>query len=343
MHTRPKSGTLRFSITRLSLHHPKALAVASLRLRPWPPSPLTLMGRDDGRLSPSGVDSWNCSLGRAKRPAPPSSPRGLESHAYSRAGSAPSWASGPCPPLRGRLGAPHAQRHGQNSDLGISMSHGFSRLCLGLSGQTLPDFFTFLQAPCPLNLSLCYKPLDIARPQPPAATPAPILLRPVAWEGSDCSGGPFLADALPASSSSHSPLSPQVLTNNKGHYASFKIPHSLSPNSVKPPPPLQQEPTKSLRGVQSSCVCPSKWLQSGLCSDFKIQETSAHTPSRPPRTDPKGAATPHPHPTLDPNTHWLSDLYSLNPDANPLNWPFRPHLPPHEAAHTVFSKEHYLI
>ena len=82
LHTRPNSGTLCFSITRLSLHHPKALAVASLCLRPWPLSPLTLMGRDDGRLSPSGVGSWNCSLGRAKRPAPPSNPQGLESHAY---------------------------------------------------------------------------------------------------------------------------------------------------------------------------------------------------------------------------------------------------------------------
>lgn len=213
MHTRPKSGTLRFSITRLSLHHPKALAVASLRLRPWPSRPLTLMGRDDGRLSPSGVGSWNCSLGRAKRPAPPSSPRGLESHAYSRAGPAPSRASGPCPPLRGRLGSPHAQRHGQNSDLGISMSHGFSRLCLGLSGQTLPDFFPFLQAPCPPNLSLCYKPLDIARPQPPAATPAPILLRPVAWGGLRLQWGP-----LPSRCPPHLllfPLTPQSASVNE--------------------------------------------------------------------------------------------------------------------------------
>lgn len=87
--------------------------------------------------------------------------------------------------------------------------------------QTVPDFFTFLHAPRPLNLSLCYKSLDIARPQPPAATPAPSLLRPLAGEASDCSGCPFLADALPTSSPPPSPLTPQVLTNNKGHYASF--------------------------------------------------------------------------------------------------------------------------
>ena len=201
----------------------------------------------------------------------------------------------------------------------------------------------FFRLPVPPTCLFAISPLTLPGPNPQQPPQLPFFSGPWPGEGSHCSGGPFLADALPTSSSSHSPLSPQVLTNKKGHYAAFKIPHSLSPNSVKPPPPLQQEPTKSLRGVQSSCVCPSKWLQSRLCSDFKIQETSAHTPSRPPRTDPKGAATPHPHPTLDPNTHWLSDLYSLNPDANPLNWPFRPHLPPHEAAHTVFSKEHYLI
>ena len=231
--------------------------VASLCLRPWPPSPLTLMGRDDGRLSPSGVASWNCSLGRGKRPAPPSNPRGLESHAY-QPGRPRSflalWALpaamgasrvSACPTSQAelRLGNQNVpwilltlpQIVGADLQVGskpsLISSHFACPLCplllllllsrysptlCGPPGSTVPgilqartlEWVAISFSTCPLNLSLCYKSLDIARPQPPAATPAPILLRPLAWGGlrlqwvplQTVVGASLLADALPTSS-----------------------------------------------------------------------------------------------------------------------------------------------
>ena len=69
--------------------------------------------------------------------------------------------------------------------------------------------------PKPRGIFIKYR-LPGPNPQQPSQLPFFSGLWP--GEGSDCSGCPFLADALPTSSPLPSPLSPQVLTNNKGHY-----------------------------------------------------------------------------------------------------------------------------
>lgn len=196
--------------------------------------------------------------------------------------------------------------------------------------QTVPDFFTFLHAPIPSTCPFAISHLTLPGPNPQQPSQLPFFSGLWPGEGSDCSGCPFLADALPTSSPLPSPLSPQVLTNNKGHYCRIlNSSQSFSKLLCKATSPSPARAYKSHCGAFKVHVfVPLNGSNQGCAAILKYKRLLPTLPADHREQIPRVRRPPHPQPTLDPNTHWLSDLYSLNPDANPLNWPFRPHLPP---------------